>query len=50
MKHLPKLLAAIGNHAAKSAVCASSPKYLYQPKEPQTAREKFHQSLVKEGK
>ena len=50
MKHLPKLLAAIGNHAAKSAVCASSPDFLYQPKEPQTAREKFHQSLVKEGK
>ncbi|GEM_PF-3340755 len=41
MKYLPRLLAVIGNQAAKNAVCATSPKFYYQPKEPKSAREKY---------
>ncbi len=41
MKKLPKLLAMIGNQAAKNAVCSTSPKFCYQPKEPKSAREKY---------
>lgn len=50
MKQLSHLLAVIGKCAAEHAVCATSTDYCYQPKEPKSAREKFHQSLVKEGK
>ncbi len=41
MKQLSKLLAFIGDQAAKHAVCASSPDYFYQQKEPKAAREKY---------
>ncbi len=41
MKQLSHLLAVIGKQAAKQAVCATSPKYCYQPKEPKVAREKY---------
>lgn len=36
-----KTVAMIGEKAAKSAVCASSPWCCYQPKEPEAARRKF---------
>ena len=47
MKQLSHLLAVIGKQAAKQAVCATSPKYCYQPEEPKSAREKYQKQLLK---
>ena len=41
MKQLSHLLAVIGKQAAKQAICATSSKYCYQPKDPKVAREKY---------
>ena len=40
-KIICKIVVRIGEIAAKRAVCASSPAYCYQSKEPEEARKKF---------